>query len=803
MATRGKRLLLVLAGIASIVFAAIIGVSLFKFNQYRASALPIYPAPGHPQVSITSPAQGNQFALGAPIIVEATAFSASKITSIELYLGGALIGEQQAPSGGVDFFPAEFLFYPPEPGVYALIARANSVDELTTTSSAVQILITPPDFEPAAESDDSIALPALADPSAPSNLPLPNSDSNPAESWGGTPGNWINSLTADTPPDAPELAASLDGCSVTLSIHDCSDDEEGFEVWRLLPNSPSWSSIDVLASQSQSEWITTTDSGAHGETTYYVSAFNSAGVRDSNLISVNVDPVECAPPADERAVHTLKLESLETHITVDKLYCYVSLDGEQWMRRPEFGFWTRGDAAQGGGFTDVEILSLNLKAGDRSPESDPLTYNLQCWGWLGDALHYLGEFSPSLLPDQRGSYALGSKGDFVEVALNLEAFLDQPEFFPMGGFEEEEYEFGAYDEGMSAMDPSPFATTIDPTMPKLYPMVTHNPEVCMTHLPPPFQNLLGQIMFCFPYPGFDAGLDGANPQPYFIWNPTKHCMKGFGDPPCKPYPYWISLAADLGHEVGFNIYDRNSKGFYIHQVNTPELFNFVIPAVPCSGLREFWVQQWYYDGTTLLPTYGPPSEVVSIPCPYKLGPKMLLDIRFDMLRLYNVDDGEGGLQDVEVYGYLRASSGTMTRYLNLATWNEQDSNCPDDSVSLTLETSGGAGCPKVLNSGHYPLDDTVLCASKSYKNCSESGWAVNNNTIRLTVEESDALTLSVKIVDWDDASANDLVCEGTFQIPFQSIFEWQKIVKQPFVIEGALTDSGECRIEGVMNAVSP
>lgn len=76
-----------------------------------------------------------------------------------------------------------------------------------------------------------------------------------------------------------------------------------------------------------------------------------------------------------------------------------------------------------------------------------------------------------------------------------------------------------------------------------------------------------------------------------------------------------------------------------------------------------------------------------------------------------------------------------------------------------------------------------------------------NNTIRLTIEEDDSLTLRVKIVDWDDNSNNDLVCQGTFQIPSQSIFEWHKVIKQPFTIIGSLTDSGECKIEGAMNAV--
>jgi hypothetical protein len=801
MIKRRKWILVALVCIFSLLFAAIFGISILKFNQYRTSVVSIYPAPGHPQVSITGPAHNSQFSLGAPIIVEATAFNSQGILSIELYIDGELTGVESAPAGGSDFFPADFIWSPPAPGVYALIARANGVDQLTTYSSPIKIKVTPPDFDPDAPDTTDYASPA---PPSSYSPPVPESDANPAEGWNGTPGNWINSLVADGPPNPPELAVSLDGCSVLLSIHDLSDNEEGFEVWRLLPNSPSWSSIDVLASQSQYEWITYTDSGAHGGTAYYVSSFNSKGVHDSNLVHVNLDPINCPPPANEQSVLTLELKSLETLIPVDKLYCYFSLDGVSWMRRPEFGFWPGGDALQEQESYNSEIISLNLTGDDGShePEIKPLSFYLDCWGWQAGSLYYLGAISPSLDPNQPGSKQFGSDGFLAEVSLLVKELPDQLEFYPMGGAGEDDYEFGVSEDEIQVL-PSWLESTIDPTMPKLYPLVTHNPEVCKSHLPPPFQNLLGQGMFCWPYPGFDIGNQGANPQPYFVWNPTKHCLKGFGEPPCKHYPYWISFAADLGHEVGFNIYDQNNKGFYIHQVTAPELFSFVIPPVPCSGMRDFWVQMWYYDGTSLLPTYGPPSPKFSIACPYKLGPSMALDIRFDMLRLYNVDDGEGGLQDVEVYGYLRASSGTMTRYLNLATWNQQASSCPDDTISLSLGTGGALGCPKTFTSGHYNLDDTTLCESKSYNNCSQSGWETNNNTIRLIIEESDSLTLKVKIVDWDDNSDNDLVCQGTFQIPSQSIFEWHKVIKQPFTIIGSLTDSGECRIEGVMNAVSP
>ena len=89
MMNRGKWSVLVVAGFLSLGFATILGVGIYKFLQYRDNAIPTYPAPGHPLVSITSPAQGSQFALGDPIVVEATAFSTSKVLSIELYLAAS------------------------------------------------------------------------------------------------------------------------------------------------------------------------------------------------------------------------------------------------------------------------------------------------------------------------------------------------------------------------------------------------------------------------------------------------------------------------------------------------------------------------------------------------------------------------------------------------------------------------------------------------------------------------------------------------------------------------------------------
>jgi hypothetical protein len=280
------------------------------------------------------------------------------------------------------------------------------------------------------------------------------------------------------------------------------------------------------------------------------------------------------------------------------------------------------------------------------------------------------------------------------------------------------------------------------------------------------------------------------------------CPDGQGSQ-CKSYSELLSLAEEKGGEVGFNIFDYNPVGSEIIQITTPELFNYVIPAVPCSGFREFWVQMWYYDGSSFLPVYGPRSNTVKIECPYKLGPKMMLDIRFDEVKFSSLDDDDSGPQSVEVYGYLRASSETMTRYLNWATWNEQADACPDESPNVGFETGGQLGCPQFFINGIYDLKAKPMCQSELFYECTESGWATNNNTIRLVITEYDSLSLAVKLVDWDDASANDLVCQAKIQLPNQSIYEWHKIKDQKFALTGSLTDSGKCQIKGVMNAVEP
>ena len=363
-------------------------------------------------------------------------------------------------------------------------------------------------------------------------------------------------------------------------------------------------------------------------------------------------------------------------------------------------------------------------------------------------------------------------------------------------------ELGVFDDQIEEIPPLLPDLPIEPSMPWISAFITDEPESCRDHIPPQYQDDNNMTFFCSPFEGFNLGPGGPNPQHYLNWDPNAipRCPNGQG-PQCKDYYYWLSFAADLGHEIGFDVYDSTGKVFLTKSITTPEKFNYTIPPKPCTDTRVLWVQMWYHDTTTLMWKYGPPSNKVSMPCPVALESSMFLDIRFNDIVFFNVADEEPQPQDLDVYGYLRASSGSRTEYLNLASWFDPGSECPDD-LSVTPQTGTTPGCPVPFEAGTYSVIDQSICRSKHYYSCTETGWDKNNNTIRLVMDEGDPLTLSVKILD-DDGLFDDLVCEGAFQIPGQSILEWYEMEDEVFTIAGSTTNSGSCQIWGTLNAVKP
>ena len=104
------------------------------------------------------------------------------------------------------------------------------------------------------------------------------------------------------------------------------------------------------------------------------------------------------------------------------------------------------------------------------------------------------------------------------------------------------------------------------------------------------------------------------------------------------------------------------------------------------------------------------------------------------------------------------------------------------------------------------LWNVPLCHSTTKYSCKNEGQATSysteNNTIRVYVTHLDALKLDVKLVDYDEASDDDVACIGTKLIPSKTLSEWSSITGAHYTIHGESTDSGDCRVQVYIDAVS-
>jgi len=243
MISKRKRILVVgmLAGILA-VFLVVAGVFIAQFNRYRASGGSESIDPTLPQVSINIPTGDNTFIVGQPSPVYALAIGYDPFLSMELWVDGILAGVDAGPSSGMTPFNGEFLWIPTQPGLHILIARAKDSAQHVANSASLMVIVLPDETISAStsegenltggESSVPIVYPAAGSTSQPPAPPGPDTTSGPSQPWEGSPGDWVTSLTAGEPPSAPELVAAPVACGATLAIHDLSDNEEGFIVYR-------------------------------------------------------------------------------------------------------------------------------------------------------------------------------------------------------------------------------------------------------------------------------------------------------------------------------------------------------------------------------------------------------------------------------------------------------------------------------------------------------------------------------------------------------------------------------------------
>ena len=228
--------ILIIAAIAIGTWYTLLGTSspkeLFPLNESSSSII------------LLSPEDRDTFPADASIPILVSAITEKPLSAIELWVEGELVISNQ-PAEEEDLHYAQYFHWTPaREGNVRILARSINTDGQITTSNPILLHISAPagarlisldeNGDPASELILSLggepnSLPPNPDlPQAPvQNLPQ-------AELMNDSPLLWLRSKVSinTVPPQAPELAYSVNECEATLVVTDRSDNELGFFIYR-------------------------------------------------------------------------------------------------------------------------------------------------------------------------------------------------------------------------------------------------------------------------------------------------------------------------------------------------------------------------------------------------------------------------------------------------------------------------------------------------------------------------------------------------------------------------------------------
>ena len=817
-----------LVGVSALLVGALVigGIAMFYTSYKRSGGIPSGDiASAH--VAISNPQNGAQLEIGEYVIVEVNAIGSNPYTSIELWLDGALVGVQGAPEGGMQPFAVQFSWQPLNLGARSLIAAAVDINGEKAMSAQVVVFVIQGEneIELVAQNQDgsSIVSPALPQGEhSPPEAPGVGVSTGPASNWSGSLGNWVNSLTSDEKPAAPDLVARPMECGANLLIHDLSDNEEGFIVYRQMANSPTWIILETLSSQSKVEWIEFVDDEISGIVTYYVLAFNSQGETHSNLAQVNIDPGGCPTEPENSFAESINMTLKLPEVAAEKVYCYQSRDGVNWARWPITGFLSPD---VGGILPEGPIAVQIINGFDNEQGSTPLGLFMDCWGWQGGALSRLGGFSVmELEPDFTGKQLIVGEG------LSAEIVFSEIEIKNLAGLLPTQLNLMDFNQLVL-----PSNRPASPDIPRVNLSVTSDRFICIMHLPNTIQGGADQLEFCYLYPAHDPVNGSTIPQPYLVWDFDAEpvCVGGASEE-CKTYPELLDLAEENGGQVGFTIQSLRGGNKTVWNVTDPNLTMFVVPPIPCLGETLFNVRMWYRPGNKGVSVsaspenqvseigedsfsppetfYGPYSNWVTVPCISSNLPSPSLatmvqyyDFTFDVMTLSQVDDDDHlATEVVELYGYFYARGKYMGYWVEEPCYFSGFDNCYDNNPPelihaastryLLVDDWKSSGVDYI--SGSYALELKNLCLSTTRGSCSYEGQDTYrkkyNNTIRAffpidQVEWWNSLWFGVRLVDYDEASHDDELCNmnAYFNVGYGN---------DSVTLSSGKTDSGYCTV---------
>lgn len=716
--------------VAALLILAALGTAIFLFISYRSNGGGVASPPV--EVFIQSPNPGSDLTIGGePVRVMVYAHGEEAFDSMVLWIDGEAVGQHSLSEGELDNWSSDFFWLPAEAGSYRLLAGVYKETHLLALSSPVPVEIQLDADLESAVGGGHLVLPALGGlPAAPSPT---DEEAQPAQPWQGSAGDWLTSLTATEPPAPPALSLDVQGCDIFLSFKDTSDNEEGFLVYRQSNQAP-WVQLAKLSSQSEHEWLSYTDEDLSGNVSYYVAAFNSQGISNSNLASAQLSTADCQPP-DPSAPSGwyIQLDELVAESQVDLAYCYRSF-GENWVRWPQSGFFVTGEEGLQIQGAQERFATLGLQDPEQLAATELF---LECWGWLGSQLVRLGSLHASnLLSDAALSQSFTGQG----IAATLHAGTD----------------WTNYDQ---------HADWSESTMPLITAEATFEPSVCNNHLG---KKAVFSGSYCLnPTPGYNLGPEGVNPQPWIIWTVHDKICKAGIQLQCIPLSSWIDFAAENYFSLRFELWEYSSDDpstrWFAGSSSEPDQTVFRVLHRDCAGARYFQVVLVIGDNYFVGP-WSPVSYKASVPCTKPItGDAIGLDVFFERVDLLGVNDHAGD-DTLEVHGSFYA---TPTSGLNGQERVIGSNNCDNPT----------GACLQHWSDGNHLLSEVPMCPGPPV--CTEdtepidaSRFVPNNNHIYFPIRDGDGLHISVLLIDDDSPNMNNWLCWGYWDEPPRSLLEW-------------------------------
>lgn len=777
--TVSKRRFLKIGGIF-IGLAALVLIFL-QFLPSSVESAPFVRIPP-PQVQIGNPAQGEVYTVGDLINVQTIATGQYPFQLTELWINGVLVGTDPVPFEGINPWGSIFSWVPDEVGVYSLMARV--VDDHGNQSYSNGVVVYVEEAENQLSEGEVGELDEEGDTSGPIVfLPaaLVSAPANP-------PNNGA--------PLAPALSVQSDGCDAVLSIQDQSENEAGFAVYRQMLYENTFVEITSLDSQEGTNPLPTyTDMDLVGGITYYVTAFNGEGEASSNLVVVNFESEDCAP--EDQAFDTLSIRyvSFTTDLNVDQAYCYRSYNGLNWSRWPEFGFFP----VNGEGIVlpeEPENHMLGELEGE--PLFQPFDLQMECWGWEGGTLMFLGSvLFDNLGPESVGDHQQGSGHISMDLLVEITNRLYPTNYSFNDGFQELFFKLTHSEFDISKSNQIPDLKDLIITtqnMPIIAAWKFFTEEACFLHLEPEAQTAFATLFMCSPTKGYHKGPDGINPQPFILWQIYELvCPRE----PCLPLSWWQNFAEQQGGKVYMYVHEENSRRITVDNpmrtVFRPEWRN-------CTGDRILRVQMVveFQDRKWL----GPKSNPVIVKCTNQITDQVQMEVKFTNLHLSHVSDSSDDV--LEAYG-----SFSVVYHYTTGTSLE----IPRGLCENIHEGDPDIYCYPRLGNGIYSIALFYLCHSVTINDCpqggpvNESPYQQNNNSIVVPVRGGDALRIQASLMDYDmpaygHISYSDSFCNVIFWTIDKTLLDWASTKNEVYHLHQPDNGDAECTVDVVLNAVN-